>query len=107
MKALFNLLLSIPTALAGGFIFAHLWNWFIVRLFPSMPHMTFLDAIGVLIVLSFPLLSIHMGNIGKELREKHPDMDPSTQSIITSLVTLLVIYPILLGVAYLWHLAIG
>ena len=104
MKALFNLLLSIPSALLGGFVFSHLWHWFIVRKF-GLPELTFLEAVGVLIVISFPLLSIHMSNALSD--PKHADVDSSTKGIITSLVTILVLYPIIFGAAYLWHLAIG
>ena len=106
MKTLFNFLLSIPQALFGGFIFAHLWNWFIVRKFPSMPNLTFLDAVGILIVVGFPLFSLHVGRMMQEVK-KEKDVDSGTLGIITSLVTICILYPLMLGIAYVWHMVIG
>lgn len=107
MKTLFALLLSIPQALVSGFVFSNMWNWFIIRKFPSAPHLTFLDAVGMLTTLGFPLLCVHMINSKKELMEKHPDMSDIEASITLSLVLTLFIYPVMLCFAYLWHLVIG
>lgn len=110
MKGLINLLLSIPQALFGGYIFAHMWSWFVVRKF-GLPELTFMEAVGVLIVMGFPLFGLHVANILKEvkddMRAKGKEINASTLGIITSLVTMLILYPMIFGCAYLWHLAIG
>jgi len=110
MKGLINLLLSIPQALAGGYIFSHMWAWFVVRKF-GLPELTFMEAVGVLIVMGFPLFGLHVANMLKEIKDdmraKGKQIDASTLGIISSLVTIVVLYPIMFGIAYLWHLAIG
>ena len=107
MKTLFNMLLSIPQTLLGGFVFAHLWNWFIIRKFPTAPGLTYMDAVGLMIVCSFPFLSLHMANALKQHRQERPDVDDGIRQIGASLATIFIIYPLLLLTAYLWHLAIG
>lgn len=107
MKSLINIALYVPQALLGGFVFAHLWNWFIVRKFPGTSTLTFMDAIGILSVVSFPLIGIHMANAAREIRKDNPNFDSKDIAITVSLFTLFFVYPIILGVGYLWHMAIG
>ena len=107
MKALLQFFLTIPSTLFGGFIFAHLWNWFIVRKFTSAPTLTFLDAVGILLTVGFPLLSLHMSVNMQTLQKEHNDVDSSTLGILVTLLTIFVLYPIIFGTAFLWHLVIG
>lgn len=107
MKALFNLLLKIGSTLFGGYVFAQLWNWFLVRKFPSLPTLNFLDGVGLLIVFSFPLFGIFWDGVVSDAKKGKNDKDASTITAVASLIKLVVIYPLMLLVAYLWHLVIG
>lgn len=107
MKALLNFLLSIPSTLFGGYIFAQMWNWFLVRKFPSVPTLNFLDAVGLLLVFSFPLLGLFWADVIKESKKDKSDKDQATITVIASIIKLVLVYPIILGTAYLWHLVVG
>lgn len=36
-----------------GWVLSKLWGWFVLPLFPAMPHLNFLQAAGLLAVVSF------------------------------------------------------
>lgn len=42
LSTIVNFILAIPATLFSGYIFAHLWNWFVIRKFPGMPALNFL-----------------------------------------------------------------
>lgn len=107
MKTFIAFLLTIPQTLAAGLVFSYAWNWFIVRKFPSTPTLTMLDAVGLLMVAGFPLLGLFVMHAKSELRKDKPDLDSDTASIILSLVMTFITYPVLLGVAWIWHQIIG
>lgn len=102
MKHVLNFLLGIPATLFGGFIFAKLWNWFFVRVFTSMPTLDMMDAVGLLMVLSWPLFGVYWAIAAAEIKKK----DDSTEDLYLTLARLFIIYPFALGVAYAWHLVI-
>jgi len=105
MKSFLNFFLSIGQALVGGFVFSHLWNWFIVRKF-GLPELTFLEAVGVLIVAGFPLIGISIRDLTKELVKKF-DYSAESAAIVTTLFTTCFLYPVMFGIAYVWHCIIG
>lgn len=111
MKTLFRILLGIGQTLMGGLVFSHLWNWFVIRKFPSMPHLNTMDAVGLLIVVGFPLLGLAMLNLRKELQDdaakKGDKMDDGTAGIIITIVTTVLIYPAVLLGAWIWGHFIG
>jgi len=71
MLALITLLLLLISPiiiLANGFVFQHLWNWFIVP-FVGLPSFTLLAAIGVSMTISFVTHQFISSNNGKEASE--------------------------------------
>ena len=107
MKTLIALLLAVPSALMGGLVFSKMWGWFLVRKFPTAPSLTYLDAAGLLMVLGFPLIPLAMNDAREELKKQHPDMSSAGRSITMSIAMLVFVYPLLLGVAWIWHQFIG
>ncbi len=107
LKALFTILLTVPSALMGGLVFSKMWNWFLVRLFPTAPHLGVLDSVGLLMVLGFPLLSLAVRDAKEEIKKKHPDMSSEAIAIAWSIVMTLLVYPLCLFFAWIWHLVIG
>jgi len=105
MGTLFRILLAIPQALMGAFVFSNMWQWFIVRKFPSLPSLTTLDAVGVLMVAGFPLISLYLLELKKEMKEgdKEKKLSDNALGIILSIVTTLFIYPFGLFGAGGWH----
>ncbi len=106
IKALVNFILGIPQALFGGFIFAHMWHWFIVPRF-GLPDLTFMQAVGVLMTIGFPLWSLHLARISDQIKAEKKEIDTQTISILVSVMTTIILYPLILLFAYFWHLAIG
>lgn len=107
MKHLIALILSIPQSLMGALVFSMSWNWFIVRKFENMPRLGVLDAVGILFVIGIALIPLAVLSARKELKEKNADKDDGTISIAVSLLMTCIAYPIMLGMAALWHLIIG
>lgn len=107
MKHLIALILSIPQTLMGGLVFSMSWNWFVVRKFESMPRMGVLDAVGILFVFGVALMPLAILSARKEIKEKHGDKDDGSISIAIALIMTLFAYPLMLGIAALWHLIIG
>lgn len=107
MKHLIALVLSIPQSLMAGLVFSKSWNWFIVRKFEGMPRLGVLDAVGILFVIGLTILpfAVMMGR--RDIKEKHPDKDDGAISIAIALIMTLFAYPLMLGIAALWHLVIG
>jgi hypothetical protein len=107
VKHLIALILSIPQSLMAGLVFSKSWNWFIIRKFENMPRLNTLDAVGILFVAGLVLLpfAVMMGR--RDIKEKHPDKDDGSISIAISLIMTLFAYPLVLGIAALWHLVIG
>ena len=106
IKALVNFVLGIPQALFGGFIFAHMWHWFIVPRF-GLPDLTFMQAVGVLMTIGFPLYGLYMKDVVKDIRKDKPEFSTGAISIMMTVITTCFLYPVILGSAYVWHLVIG
>lgn len=52
MRSFFQIIYSISLIFLKGFVLYQLWNWFIYPYFPGVPSLTFLIAIGIMIILS-------------------------------------------------------
>jgi len=111
LKTLLSGLLAILSSLMGGLVFSKMWGWFLVRLFPSAPRLGVMDAVGLLMVLGFPLASLMMMLVfldAKEgIKKKHPNLSSEYLATAWSLVTTFFIYPLVLLFAWIWHRAIG
>jgi hypothetical protein len=106
MKLFASIVLNVVKALVGGFVFAHLWNWFIVRKL-GLPSLSYMEALGILMVITFPLLNMELNQLVARTKEEHPDLDAADLGLASTAMMVMLVYPITLGVAYVWHLIIG
>lgn len=99
LKFLFNVGFGIVQALFRGYVLSRLWEWFITPKFTSAPHLGYLDCVGLMIVVGFFTsgLTMSMARMGEK------EEDPLGVSIVKSLVMTLVVYPLTLLSAYIWH----
>lgn len=70
-----------------------------------MPALNFLDAVGLLMVMNFLFFGIFWADSVKEA--KKGAKDENIVSIVYTLIRLVVVYPLILAIAYAWHLVIG
>lgn len=105
MKTFFSFLLMIPSMLISGYVFSCLWKWFLVRKF-GLPELTHMEAIGVLMTLHFPLLTMRTDKIAENFRREN-NMKADSASLLSSFFVILIIYPMIFGIAYVWHCVIG
>jgi len=80
-------------AIFGGFILSLLWSWFIVPKF-AVPALTTMQAIGVLTVIGFPLLGLHVNTANDKTLE---------ELLNKSLAYVFLVYPLCLATAWVWH----
>lgn len=104
LKFLFNIAFSILQALFGGYVLSCLWAWFITPKFASAPALGYKDCVGLMIVVGFFTSGLVM-SLAKPGEDK--DTDAMTMGIIKSLVTCLIVYPLMLFTAWCWHQFIG
>lgn len=99
-KIMFNFAFSIAQALFGGYVLSRLWAWFITPKFTGAPALNYLDCVGVMIVVSFFLmgLSVSIASVSSK-----KDEDVLTMSIVRSLATIVILYPLALLSGYIWH----
>ena len=102
MKSFIAFILTIPQALMAALVFSCFWQWFLVRKFPGLPSLTTLDAVGLLMVLGFPLIPLMLMRLKAELRRDKPDMDAESAGITLSILMTVMVYPILLGIGWIW-----
>lgn len=111
LKMIKNLILGIPSTIVGGFVFSYLWTWFVLRKFPNLPKLNTLDSIGILGVVSFPLISLVWAlqheETKKSLMSGEKPFGDTTSDVAITLGKIFFIYPIIFGVSYVWHLIIG
>lgn len=99
-KIMFNFAFGIVQALFGGLVLSKLWAWFITPKFSSAPHLNYLDCVGLMITVGFFLSGMTMA-IASGTSKK--DEDALSMGIVKSLVMILIVYPLTLLSAYVWH----
>jgi hypothetical protein len=52
VSTIFTLIFGIPTFLLNGYIVSCFWMWFIVRIFPNLPHINFLEGCGIIYMVN-------------------------------------------------------
>lgn len=92
--------LGIPNALAGGYVFAKAWEWFVVPHFHADP-IGIVESVG----LSW-LVGIQLGPPFAEVLDRMPKKQDAAQwdNVYSSFGRLLFFYPLSLLFIYMWHL---
>lgn len=107
LKALFNLGLSIIQTLFAGLVLSKMWGWFITPKFVNAPKLDYLDAVGVSMVVNFffvgLLVAITMAQYEGVKRSAKAMMNITDKSIIVKLFMIVVVYPLSLLGAFIWH----
>jgi hypothetical protein len=52
VSTIFALIFAIPSFLLNGYIVSCFWVWFIVRIFPNLPHINFLEGCGIIYMVN-------------------------------------------------------
>lgn len=92
MKTFFNILAFPYSIFTKGIITMLFWQWFLVPVFPEIPLITFLQAIG----LTFFFVILRAG--GRDLKKKY--YDESEEQTIKSFLNPV----LLLGIGYFFKL---
>ena len=106
-KLLYKFLLSIPTTLFSGYVFSRMWEWFILRKFSNMPSMSMLDAVGIIMVVTFPFLGLFLHHTKQEFRKENANLGDVAIDLIFWSVMMFVVYPLTLATAFVWSRVIG
>ena len=104
LKFLFNIAFSILQALFGGYVLSCMWAWFITPKFTSAPALGYKDCVGLMIVIGFFTSGLIM-SLARPSEDK--DIDTMSLGIVKSIVTIVIVYPIMLLTAWGWHQFIG
>lgn len=107
MKSLLALVMKVPQTLAGAVVFSAMWNWFLVRKFHDLPRLGVLDSVGILMVAGFPFFGLYVHQAREQLKKEMPTLNDDDVTILFAFTMTLVVYPLLLGISYVWHLIIG
>lgn len=104
--SILKLIFEIPLAVFGTFIFQQSWNWFIFGTIDSVPHLSFLGAFGIVLVLAFVKTLITPNEtilpLINEEKNKKDEKEELVQTI-TLIIARLFVYFIALGVFWLYH----
>lgn len=106
LKFLFMMGFGVVQTLTGGFVLSKLWGWFITAAFSGAPGLTYMKAVGLIFTINFLLMGLSMKDWDKDWNKKptiSDEPDWMTKSIIKSLVMVLLVYPLTLLSAYVWH----
>lgn len=103
LRLLFKLALGVVSSLEAGFVLSKTWAWFIVPKFPGTPALNYLDCIGVSIVVNTFVLGLYMNTLFGQPQDDIGDVDIIDDGVVKSIITIVVVYPILLLSAYVWH----
>lgn len=95
---LFLVGLGIITSLFGGFVLACMWQWFIVPVFTSAPHLDYLHAVGLSYVSSFPFVFTNA-----KLMQSTENQEGGWTAPFSSTLVLLLMYSLMLLGAFIWH----
>jgi hypothetical protein len=82
MKALLALLLGFANTLLRGVLIKSLWGWFVLTLFPTLPHLGVLAAVGLSMFVHS--VSIWKTFTAPEIADK--DADPSGTMVYNGVI---------------------
>lgn len=98
---LFNMAFGVVRSLLGGFVLSKLWAWFIVPVFVTLPELTYLHAVGVVMTVSFLLSCAGVAATGEN--DDHKTLAEAFAHATGRQIMLILLYPVILVVAYVWH----
>lgn len=117
LKLMFTVAFGILQTLMGGLVLSKLWGWFIssrfdeygVSKFGGVRPLSYLDCVGLMIVINFCILSTTITSSMNRImdKEKLKEEDTLTNAIAKSLAMIVIVYPLALLSGYIWHLVIG
>lgn len=86
---------------AFAHVLSKIWGWWIMPFFPKAPELTFISALGIGFIWSILTLNESMlqGRILMLIKE-----DDDWDSVYWSVVTILLVWPMTLGMAYIFKL---
>jgi hypothetical protein len=91
--------ISILTTMFGGVVLSKLIEWFINPKFMNMPHLNYLDCVGLMNVAGF-FMTAYAVMIAKSDKT---DSDTMAIILVKQFTLLFVAYPMVLGIGYFWH----
>jgi len=101
---LFNIAFGIVRNLVAGWCLACYWSWFIVTAF-NAPQLDYLHAVGVTMTVGFAAMAA--GIATKADTTEARSVNEAFAKAIGSHLGHIIIFPIVTGIAYVWHLFIG
>lgn len=101
---LFNIAFGIVRNLVAGWCLACYWAWFIVTAFHA-PELDYLHAVGLTMTVGF--LGVAAGLATKADTTEARTVGEALGKAIGSHIGAIILFPIVTGVAYIWHLFIG
>lgn len=101
VKVLVQVGLAIVSSLFAGLVLSKMWGWFIVPKFAGAPALDYLSAVGVNITIGFFFSSLYWDLHMSQAKEK--DEDSLAVAIVKSLVKIVIFYPLVLLVGWVWH----
>lgn len=90
--------LAMLTTLTGGLLLSVLWAWFLVPVFPTLPHLSVMNGVGLSYVMEFPFMTV-------SLRQVLADEDNKTTGWQIA-VGMLIFQAIMFMSAGVWHMII-
>lgn len=105
MKTAIQWALVVPQMLIRGFMFSLMWGWFVVPTF-LLPKLSLVVAVGLCEMADLLLMGLFVlvlwPKVETKLRKEHPGKldDDDTSLILKQVVTIFVLYPIALGIAF-------
>lgn len=96
-----GLALGVPLRLFGAFVLSKYWQWFAVEHIGLKP-ISYLACVAVLMIWGFFMigLDVDVGRVRSEVAKEERD---SLTILVESVVTWIVLYPLLLLLGWLWH----
>lgn len=100
------LVLSVPSTLFLGYVIQKYWLWFAVTHFGVKP-LTLVQCIAATLVWRMFTLSSEVSVLSASLKDEVKAEHHEYQPITTCLVYLVIGYPLMLLLGYLWHLGLS
>jgi len=89
MDSILSLVISVGNIFLRGHVIKTFWTWFILTLFPGLPALTVMGAIGLSMMLGiFHAVRIDREDLQKYLDGDRPEWHPAMSTLMASLHTL-------------------
>lgn len=101
---LFNIAFGIVRSLVAGWCLACYWAWFVVTAFGA-PRLDYLHAVGITMTVGF--MASAVGIARAEAKSEATTVTAAFMESIGRNIGAIILFPIVTGIAYVWHLFIG